>query len=156
MKTVNFAVHNDTDKAKLINHIKGREGQFTVSLVDGVKRSINQNRLQRKWVLELDEQMQQLNPEITPEMVRATLKLHYGVPILREESEAFRLQYDRVIKPLSYEDKLLLMQEPIDFPVTRLMTTKQNKVYLDNIFRDMSGKGFVLTDPNWQGWDFTN
>lgn len=151
MKTANFSIRGVKDKAVVLRHIESREGEFTVSITQGVKRSVEQNKLQRLWILELTEQMQRDNPDITSEDVRATIKLHYGVPILREENESFKLQYDRVVKPLEYSAKLELMKEPIDFPVTRLMSVKQNKQYLDTVYREFSMKGFVLTDPDMQG-----
>ena len=39
------------------------------------------------------------------------------------------------------------MAEPFDFPVTRLMTVKQHKRYLDAIYVHYTGLGFGLTDP---------
>ena len=73
-------------------------------------------------------------------------KLHMGVPILREENEAFRLIYDEFIKPHPYEKKLKLM-EGDTFAVTRLMTSKQKTRYLDDVFRHWSEQGMILTLP---------
>jgi hypothetical protein len=39
------------------------------------------------------------------------------------------------------------MSEPLDMPVTRLMSTKQKHAYLDAIFQHFSEKGIVLTIP---------
>lgn len=39
------------------------------------------------------------------------------------------------------------MMEPMDFPVTRLMTKAQKTAYLDSVHRHFSEKGIVLTDP---------
>jgi hypothetical protein len=83
----------------------------------------------------------------TPEEVRGYCKLTIGVPILRAENEAFRERYDAIVKPLPYEQKLALMMEPLDFPITRLMSTKQATAYLDGVHRHFSEKGIVLTDP---------
>ncbi|MEX0385843.1 hypothetical protein [Spiribacter onubensis] len=113
-----------------------------VSIKTGAKRSLDQNRLQRQWLNEAATQGDQ-----TAEEYRAYCKLHIGVPILRSEDEDFRVQYDAIIKPLPYEQKLLLMQEPIAFPVTSLMTTSQMGRYLDAMYVELSGQGLVLTEP---------
>ena len=83
----------------------------------------------------------------TPEEIRAFCKLTLGVPILRAENEGFREKYDLIVRPLSYEQKLSIMSEPLDLPVTRIMTTKQKTAYLDTIFRTFSEQGIVLTLP---------
>lgn len=116
---------------------------FVASVVKGCKRTAEQNRLQRLWCNEIAQQL----GDQTPEEIRGYCKLTIGVPILREESEAFREQYDRVLKPLSYEQKMALMMEPLDLPVTRCMTTKQKTRYLDGILQHFSGRGIVLTQP---------
>lgn len=115
-------------------------------------RSIQQNRLQRLWIKEAAEQLK----DGETEDYRAYCKLHYGVPILRNENDEFKIQYDKVVKPLSYENKLEIMKEPIDFPVTRLMTPKQKRRYLDSINVYLTGLGVCLTNPDdmseYGGW----
>jgi hypothetical protein len=83
----------------------------------------------------------------TVEDLRAYCKLTIGVPILRAEDETFREKYDAVVRPLSYEKKIALMKEPLDFPVTRLMSTRQATAYLEGIHRHFSEQGLALTDP---------
>lgn len=115
----------------------------TMSLKKGKDRTPEQNRLQRLWHNEAAEQL----GDHTPEELRAYCKLHFGIPILRAESEEFCAVYDRIIRPLPYEQKLELMAVPIDFPVTRLMTTKQKTEFLDAIYQHYTGLGVVLTIP---------
>ena len=141
-----IVVKSETDRAQLLRLLEHRKPPFTVNLTKGASRSIEQNRLQRLWLNEAAEQ-----GDHTAEEYRAYCKLTIGVPILRAENEAFAEQYDRIVKPLPYETKLQLMMEPIDFPVTRLMTTKQKATYLDQMHRLLSEMGFRLTDPDWQG-----
>ena len=74
-------------------------------------------------------------------------KLHHGVPILRNENDAFKQAYDQVIRPLSYEDKLKTMMVPLDMPVTRIMTTDQKTRYLDAIAQGFLEQGVALTEP---------
>jgi hypothetical protein len=104
---------------------------------------VEQNRLQRLWINEIAEQLN----DRTAEEIRAECKLTLGVPILRAENEAFCEAYDRHIRPLPYEQKLALMAEPFDFAVTRLMTTEQKTRYLDAMHRHYSAQGVILTDP---------
>lgn len=108
---------------------------------DPPKRSDKQNRLQRKWLLEAANQLK----EYTAEEHRAYCKLHFGVPILRNENDKFREMYDRIVRPLSYETKLEIMSIPIDFPVTRLMDKDQKRRCLDAIYRHFTGLGVFLT-----------
>lgn len=115
----------------------------TVSIMAGAKRSDDQNRLQRKWCGEVAEQL----GDQTAEDVRGYAKLHFGVPILRMEDEAFCAEYDRIIRPLPYEHKLALMKVPFDFGVTRVMTTKQKTRYLDAFAAHYVAQGVVLTIP---------
>ncbi len=127
----------------LLRFVENEKLPFSVSLTKGGKRTINQNKLQRLWLTEISEQL----GDQTPEEVRGYCKLTIGVPILREENEAFRERYDAIVKPLPYEQKLAIMMEPLDMPLTRLMTTKQHSAYLDGVHRHFSEKGIVLTDP---------
>ena len=137
------AIRTESDREELIRLIQGRQLPFTASLVKGAPRSVDQNKLQRKWMLEAEEQGDQ-----TAEEYRGYCKLHFGVPILRAEVAGYRELYDRIIRPLDYETKLIYMQVPFDFAVTRLMTTKQKARYLDLIYQHFRGLGFVLTEPN--------
>lgn len=116
---------------------------FTCTVTRGKKRSVEQNKLQRLLLNEIAEQL----GDRTAEEVRAECKLTIGVPILRAENDDFCEKYDRIIRPLPYETKLELMAEPLDFPVTRLMTMDQKSRYLDAIYRTYSARGIELTEP---------
>jgi hypothetical protein len=70
-----------------------------------------------------------------------------GVPILRAENELFCERYDAIVRPLPYEQKLAIMMEPLDLPVTRLMTTEQKTRYLDHIHKHFTDLGLELTNP---------
>ena len=103
-------------------------------------RSIEQNKLQRRLIGIIAKQL----GDRTPEEVRGECKLTLGVPVMRAENETFREKYDSVVRPLAYSQKLALMMEPLDMPVTRLMTVKQATVYLDSIFRHYSKLGIMF------------
>lgn len=136
-------IKTEEDMSNLVKLIGHLDMPFTASLTAGVKRSDKQNRLQRKWIAEIAEQL----PQGTAEEWRGYCKLHIGIPILRNENDAFQSEYDEVIKPLPYEAKMKLMMVPFDFGVTRIMTTKQKKSYLDQVQRFFAEQGVVLTDP---------
>ena len=137
-------IRDDKDKASLIAFIQHIDKPITVTIEQGIigKRSLDQNKLQRLWINELAEQ-----GDMSAEEYRAFCKLHFGVPILRHENERFCQLYDSKVKWRSYADKLAFMAEPFDFPVTRLMTVKQHKRYLDAIYGYFTAQGYHLTDP---------
>jgi hypothetical protein len=116
---------------------------MTVNIKKGKDRTVAQNKLQRMWMLEAESQGDQ-----TAEEYRAYCKLHIGVPILRSQDDDFKAAYDAVIRPLTYEQKLKAMMIPLDFSVSRLMTTKQFSEYSKKIYEHFTSKGIKLTDPD--------
>lgn len=143
MGTVNRTIQDDYQRDMAAKLVANRPYPFTLSITDGKHRSTAQNRLQNMWFKEIAEQ----KGDITSAEARAYCKLTIGIPILRQQNEAFRLRYDEVVKPLSYERKLAIMQEPLDFPVTSQMNTKQFTEYLDGIILHFGEQGIVLTMP---------
>lgn len=109
-------------------------------------RSIPQNSLQWRWCSDASKQGDQ-----SAEDYQAYCKLHFGIPILRRDSAEYREAYDRIIKPLPYEQKLELQKAPFEWPVTRAMTKKQLTEYLDRVWQHFTGQGFRLTDPGLKG-----
>ena len=134
-------IKTEQDREALIKTIRLFPLGFTAKLLKG-KRTAEQNSLQRLWLQEAERQGDQ-----TAEEYRGYCKLHFAVPIMRNESPEFKDAYDRVIRPLPYEQKLEMMMVPLDFPVTRLMNTKQKSKYLDDIYQHFRGLGFELTEP---------
>lgn len=132
-------ITNAVDRAALVRLIETRQMPFTVELVQGKRRSTEQNRLQRDLINQIAEQTGQ-----TAEEVRGYCKLVIGVPILRAENELFAIKYDAAVKGLPYETKLALMMEPLDLPVTRLMTTRQKTQFLDGMMRHFAERGVVF------------
>ncbi len=143
MATNNRTVDTEQARDMLMKFVAGKKLPFTCSITDGKHRTNDQNALQRKWVLEIASQL----GDRTPEEVRGYCKLHFGVPILRNENDVFKAEYDAVIMPLPYEHKLKLMMVPFDFGVTRIMTTRQKTAYLDAVHRHFSEQGIILTNP---------
>lgn len=134
------SVKNEAELTLLVAYLKGRKRPFTVEVTDGRNRSDEQNKLSFKWYKEISEQT---GEDI--EDVRARCKLEIGVPILRENDD-FRATYDRLVRPLSYADKIELIKVS-DWPVTRLMKVEQMSRYLDIVFRQHAEMGIELTIP---------
>ena len=106
-------------------------------------RSTRQNRLMHRWFDDIEKAGVMSKSE-----ARAYCKLHFGVAILKEEVPEFAEQYDRLIKGrFTYEEKLELMIEPTEYPITRIMSVKQMSRFLDKIQVEFSGKCVSLTDP---------
>ena len=99
---------------------------ITVTVMHGKKRSLDQNAISHAWYSQVANELR----EDTPLGVKSFCKLHFGVPILRSELDGFREKYWSVVKPMSYPDKLELMEW---FPVTSLMTTPQLSQYLEKV-----------------------
>lgn len=139
-------MRTESDRASVIKAIEGRSLPCTVQITKGAPRSIEQNKLQRLWVREAEEQ-----GDHPAEEYRGLCKLWFGVPILLAEDDEFAEVWYKTIAHLDYEQKLACMMIPIDLPVTRRMTAKQKKAYLDRIYDHFTGKGFQLTDPETYG-----
>jgi ribosomal protein L39E len=136
-------IENVLNLKRLIALLSNRELPMTVNIKKGKDRTVAQNKLQRMWMLEAESQGDQ-----TAEEYRAYCKLHIGVPILRSQDDDFKAAYDAVIRPLTYEQKLKAMMIPLDFSVSRLMTTKQFSEYSKKIYEHFTSKGIKLTDPD--------
>jgi len=108
------------------------------------KRTDPQNRLQWRIMV----QIAGAKGDETPEDIQAYCKLRIGVPILRAENDDFREQYDRVVKPHSYEVKLAFMKPPVEFPVTRIMTKKQKSRYIEEVARHFAQQGIYVSLPS--------
>lgn len=136
-------VIDEYERKQLIKLIQGQKLPFSASVTKGKNRTWLQNRLQRQWCNEIAEQLD----DRSAEQVRGECKLTIGVPILRSEDDEFCEVYDRVIRPLSHEQKLECMMVPIDMPITRRMNTDQKTRYLDSIYQQYTEQGVVLTIP---------
>lgn len=134
-------VSNEYQLKQLFTRLQNWKRPFVVEVQDGRSRSVQQNSLQHLWIKEASEQLEQPVEEL-----RAFCKLRFGVPILRRDSDQFRDTYDRLIKPLSYEDKIEAMIR-FDWPVTRLMKVEQKTEYLSEIEKCFLEQGCVLTSP---------
>lgn len=153
-KKIKRWVKTEDDQGLLMAFIGNMELPFTVTIEKGLiaKRSTDQNRLQRLWINEAEQQ-----GDMTAEEYRAYCKLHFGVPMLRNENDTFAELYDSKIRdrvpPYSYEQKLEFMAIPWDMHVTRLMTIKQHDKYLNMMHNHFTSLGMILTIPNDIDWE---
>ena len=100
-----------------------------INIKTGKDRSIPQNAIKHVWFEQLARELR----EDTALGYKCYCKLHHGVPILRTEDEEFREAYDSVIKPLTYEKKLVAMR---CWPVTSLMSKPQLTAFLEAVQAD--------------------
>ena len=144
---VHIVIHNAGEKDKLWDLLK--QVDFDQAMQVTIKpakkdRTLEQNRMMWQWFKDAEEQGQLRSYE-----VRAHAKLYYGVPILRRDSENYREAYDRLVKKrFTIEEKLALMVEPMDFPVTSAMSVKQKSEFLDAMREWLEGEGIVLTNTD--------
>ncbi|MFS2326652.1 hypothetical protein U2P60_14750 [Brucella sp. H1_1004] len=136
-------IETEFELRQAVKFIEVQKLPITINVTASGKRSSKQNRLNRKWMLDIADQVDGWSTEYA----RGYCKLHFGIPILRNEDEEFCREYDALVRPLPYEHKIKLMMVPFDFGVTRLMTVKQQTRYLDAVQRHFSEQGVVLTDP---------
>jgi|DEB0MinimDraft_4_1074332.scaffolds.fasta_scaffold22640_3 hypothetical protein len=115
---------------------------ITVTWSQGAPRTAQQNRLSHRWYSDIAQH----RSDVTFNEVRAECKLRFGVPILRNENEAFKVSYDTTIKGHDYETKLKAI-EAFDLPVTRIMKVSQMSQYMDDLQRFWVSEGVSLTDP---------
>lgn len=134
-------VTNERELADLFRLLGNLKLPITVEWVSGRDRTRDQNALQWLWATEAAQQL----GDRTAEEIQRDWKLRHGVPILREDSAEFRSTYDRLIKPLPYEQKVEAMAF-ID--VTSIMKVRQMVRFLDAVERECAEQGIRLTDPD--------
>lgn len=113
----------------------------TMNLSSGKARTLDQNAISHTWYERIAAELR----EDTALGVQSFCKLHFGVPILRTEDADFREKYDAAVKPMTYVNKLILMEW---FPVTSLMKTPQLTQYLEAMRPHYGPLGVHLQFPN--------
>ena len=144
MKRIQVKSLDDLGKVLMvIRHYHDENGDCMVTVGPIEKsRSVAQNKLSFLWYKEASEQL----GEFDVDGYRAFCKLHFGVAI-RKEKEEFMKVYDKHIKPLSYEQKIACMSEPINFPITSEMGVKDMYRYLEAVYVHFTGLGVLLSKP---------
>ena len=148
LRRINSKFWLDEAKIMLIDAWKHSDKDILITIQENKKnRSIESNKLQRKWMAELQEQ-----GDMTAEEYRGYCKLHFGVAIAKENDD-FAEKYDRLLKPRTYEEKLEFMMVPIDLPVTRIFNTNQMYRYLNKIYGNFTAERYKLTLPEDKYWE---
>lgn len=140
-----WTVKSGEDLGRVLAFLAQSEPPYTITFKAGEeKRRDAQNR----FIYEAYDQIAKMLGDRTASDVRAETKLHCGIPIMRNENDAFREKYDRLLKPFPYETKLELMVEPMEFPVTSLMNVKQMSRYITDMmaYWDSNGASVMLPD----------
>lgn len=144
MTTDKRTLHTPHHTARLIVDLKAMTLPVVVAIREGEDRTDAQNKLSHKWYREASNWL----GDQEPWQVRAECKLNIGIRMLVTESDDFREQWTRLIKDrFTYAEKLELMVEPTDYPVTRIMTTKQMIRYMDAVWQKYRAQDVPLTDP---------
>jgi hypothetical protein len=142
-----WSVTKSEDLGRVVAFLAQAPLPYVVTFTAGEEgRRIAQNRM----AFEIYKQVSQRLDGHTVEDVRAICKLCVAVPILRAENDNFREKYDRIIRPLPYETKLELMVEPLDFPVTRLMTVKQMSRFVTDALAYWDRAGVSVMLPEYE------
>lgn len=124
---MNYTINSEQALSNTIGELRALfklHKYLNVSAKTGKSRSVDQNAISHAWY-------EQLAREIKDEDAlgwKCFCKLNFGVPILRAEDEEFKTFYDKSIKKLNYEQKLIAMKY---LPVTSLMTKEQLSKYLE-------------------------
>lgn len=133
-------VTTEKERRAAADFILAQKLPFSFTVRRGRNRSQEQNALAHAWYRRVADEF----GDRTFDEVRAYSKLHLGVAIRRREDPAYRAGYDRVVKPLDYEEKLEIMGEPIDFPVTSGMSVKEMQEYLEAMQHHFAQQGILL------------
>ena len=118
-----------------------------VSLRPGKDRTLDQNRLWYAFYKRISEITQIGDPSDA----RRYCKLHHGVQILLNSDPDFQAAWYRVMRHLSYEEKLEMMGDcklfgPDGMPVTSLFNRAQGVAYTDRIIEDFKKNGVYFDD----------
>lgn len=125
-----------------------REEKFVVvSMRPGKDRTLDQNAL---WFA-LYKRIAEMTQIGDASDARKYCKLHHGVQILLNEDQDFQQAWYRVMRHLSYEEKLDMMGDcrlfgPDGMPVTSLFNRAQGIAYTERVVADFSARGVVFSD----------
>ncbi|WP_144938409.1 hypothetical protein [Pseudomonas alabamensis] len=145
-----ISVNSTTKLSEAISKLTSmfRDKKFVVvSLRPGKDRTLDQNALWFAFYKRIAE-MTQIGDAAD---ARRYCKLHIGVQILLNEDEEFQRAWYRVMRHLTYEEKLAAMGGcklfgPDGMPVTSLFNRAQGVAYTDRILAEFTAKGVFFGD----------
>lgn len=118
-----------------------------VSLRPGKDRTLDQNRL---W-FSIYKRISEMTQIGDPSDARRYCKLHHGTQILLNTDPDFQAAWYRVMRHLSYEEKLEMMGDcklfgPDGMPITSLFNRAQGILYTERIIEDFTKNGVFFGD----------
>lgn len=125
-----------------------RDHKFVVvSLRPGKDRTLDQNRL---W-FSIYKRISEMTQIGDPSDARRYCKLHHGTQILLNTDPDFQAAWYRVMRHLSYEEKLEMMGDcklfgPDGMPITSLFNRAQGILYTERIIEDFTKNGVFFGD----------
>lgn len=129
------------EKIRALYERMPKDGTWQVTFEEVTNdRTLAQNRLAFMWYKELAKQR-----GTDPGYERNFCKLRYGCPIMAADDEEFAAAFNDVILKLPYRKQINAMEY---LEVTRLMDTTQFTQYLNDIEREASEHGYILTHPD--------
>lgn len=145
-----ISVNSTTKLSEAISKLTSmfRDKKFVVvSLRPGKDRTLDQNALWFAFYKRIAE-MTQIGDAAD---ARRYCKLHIGVQILLNEDVEFQQAWYRVMRHLTYEEKLAAMGGcklfgPDGMPVTSLFNRAQGVAYTDRIVAEFTPKGVYFGD----------
>lgn len=148
--TDRISVNSTTKLSEAISKLTSmfRDKKFVVvSLRPGKDRTLDQNALWFAFYKRIAE-MTQIGDAAD---ARRYCKLHIGVQILLNEDEEFQRAWYRIMRHLTYEEKLAAMGGcklfgPDGMPVTSLFNRAQGVGYTDRILAEFTAKGVFFDD----------
>ncbi|MFE2005698.1 hypothetical protein ACFW6U_09925 [Pseudomonas guariconensis] len=148
--TDRISVNSTTKLSEAISKLTSmfRDKKFVVvSLRPGKDRTLDQNALWFAFYKRIAE-MTQIGDAAD---ARRYCKLHIGVQILLNEDAEFQQAWYRVMRHLTYEEKLAAMGGcklfgPDGMPVTSLFNRAQGVAYTDRILAEFTAKGVFFGD----------
>lgn len=135
------AVTTPEQAAKLAEWLVGLTVPFTLTVKEGRVRSLDQNALLHKWYGEIAAQ----SGDMTAAQVKGQAHVAFGVPIKMRDPIWARV-WQKMFAPLTYEQQCFLFSHGI-LSMTRDMTTKELKEYLDAMAEHYRSQNFRLTEP---------
>lgn len=148
--TEKLSVNSTTRLSEAISKITAMYKQHkfvVVSMRPGKDRTLDQNRLWFSFYKRIAE-MTQIGDASD---ARKYCKLHHGVQILLNSDPDFQESWYRVMRHLSYEEKLNLMGDnklfgPDGMPVTSLFNRAQGIAFTERIIEDFKKHGVFFGD----------
>lgn len=134
-----YFLNTDKQLCNFIDLVKERRKEDSVIVQFVTERTEQQNKLFHAILRSVSKQKK----DETPHELKRMVKLHFGVPLLRNHSEEFKHRYDETVKTLSYEQKLVAMDL---LPVTSELTPEDFTNLINETVRFFTQEGYDLAE----------